>query len=186
MVDIRHEPGPGMKQLEILVQGMQGLEGKAGFPASAVYEDGTPIAYIATIQELGDPESGIPPRSFVRTTVTEKSETWKGIMSRGAKAIIAGSADPMTVMEKLASTAAGDMRKKITQIVAPPLKEATILARLRRRASYQNMKLGGKGRANARAKVRAQIAGGLTGAIAKPLVDSGDMLAALTYEVHKT
>ncbi|MDL2105264.1 hypothetical protein QQJ69_19235, partial [Proteus mirabilis] len=39
-----------------------------GFFEHSKYPDGTPIAYVASIQELGYPAGGIPPRPFLRPT----------------------------------------------------------------------------------------------------------------------
>lgn len=128
---------------------------KVGFFEDAQYPDGTPVAYIAAIQEFGYPEGNIPPRSFIRTTISEKKADWNALMVKGARAIIRGKQSVESVMEGMGLQAEGDMRKKITEINDPPLKEATLAARRRRGNSS-----------------------------AKPLNDTGYMLSQLVSQVE--
>lgn len=80
-------------------------------------------------------------------------------MKKGFTAVIKGTRTSAQVMEALGLMAAGDVRKKITQIFTPPLAISTI-------------------------KARARKAGPSARAISiKPLNDSGLMLATLTHVV---
>jgi len=133
------------------------LQAKVGFFASAHYPDGTPIAYIATIQEFGFPAGGIPSRSFIRSTINEKKGSdWKKTMAGGGKAVVLGKLAPSDVLEMMALQAEGNIRKKITKITEPPLSERTLAGR--------------RSRGN-----------GST----KPLNDTGAMLAHLTSVVEE-
>ena len=126
--------------------------GEAGWFESAKYEDGTPVAYVASIQEYG--HGPIPPRSFMRTTIADKREEWKGLFMDGAKAVVAGGESAGSVMDKVSSLAAGQVREKISKIHKPPLAESTKSSR--------------RSRGNTSTK---------------PLVDTGHMLATLTHNV---
>jgi len=122
---------------------------------SGAYEDGTPVAYVAAIQEFGSPEQNIPPRSFMRSTVTEKSTEWS---NKYAKILMSGNPD--NAAEVLGQVAAGDVREKIATIQDPPLQESTIKARVRSMADNATV-----------------------GALNKPLVQTGLLLGSISHEV---
>lgn len=133
------------------------MQTQVGWLDGAKYEDGTPVAYVAAIQEFGSAEKGNPPRSFMRTTVSEKSEEWTKLLESGARAVINGNATIEQVMAGLGMAAEGDIRKKISQIQAPPLKKSTIASRKRKLAN--NKKVGN---------------------LTKPLVETSLMINSLT------
>ena len=155
--------GPGIKVLEKALENISGMTTSVGWFPGAKYQDGTPVAYVATIQEYGSPMNGIPPRSFMRTTIAEKENEWAKLARSGAKAIIAENASPKMVMTGLGLAASGDIRKKITEINSPPLKASTIAARKRKLSKGKEV-------------------GGLT----KPLVESSLMLTTLTSTVESS
>lgn len=155
--------GPGIKSLEKALKNVSGLTTKVGWFKGAKYQDGTPVAYVATIQEYGSPMNGIPPRSFMRTTIAEKENEWAKLARSGAKAIIAGNASPKMVMEGLGLAASGDVRKKISEINSPALKAGTIEARKRKLSKGKKV-----------------------GALTKPLVETGLMVASLTSTVESS
>lgn len=133
---------------------------RVGFFPSAKYDDGTPVAYVATIQEFGSPAQGIPPRPFMRTTVAERESVWVRIAKQGARAVVKGSATGEQVLDMIAQQAAGDIRKTISDLTSPPLKPATIAARLRERADKVTV-----------------------GKLTKPLIDTALLYDSVTYEV---
>lgn len=137
---------------------------KVGWLGGANYDDGTPIAGVAAVQEFGYTPKNIPPRPFMRTTIAEQEEAWKRVAAKFAKRIGSGG-EMADLMEGLGGVAAGDIRKKIAEITQPRLKPATIANRLRRYTSP------GKGKA-------APVEG-----IEKPLIDSGWMMNTLTHKV---
>lgn len=158
--------GPGKKQLESLntALGEGDLVGKVGWFEGAKYEDGTPIAYVAAIQEFGTTSNGgfIPPRSFFRTTIAEKRAEWMDYARRGAKAMLKGET-LRNVLDIIGARARGDVQHKIKQINSPALADSTMAARLYRRRQK-----------NARAKT----------ASTKPLIDTGMMLASIQNSVE--
>ncbi|CRY71473.1 hypothetical protein [Yersinia pseudotuberculosis] len=138
---------------------LNSMQMRVGWMESARYADGKPVAGIAVVQEYGTEDLTIPPRSFMRTTQDEKKIEWDSNMKKGFTAVIKGTRTSAQVMEALGLMAAGDVRKKITQIFTPPLAISTI-------------------------KARARKAGPSARAISiKPLNDSGLMLATLTHVV---
>lgn len=108
------------------------LVGKVGWFEGATYEDGTPVAYVATIQEFGYPAGKIPSRSFMRTTIAEQETAWKKLMLSGAKAMFLGNETMDTVLQKMAMRAEGDIRLKINSINEPALRPWTLAARKKR------------------------------------------------------
>ncbi len=154
---------PGLKKLEGALRSVKRMQTKVGWFPGAKYEDGTPVAYVAVIQEYGAtlPNGTIPPRSFMRTTVEEKKEEWSKIAQSGAKAVTSGKVTVRNVMEGIGMAVAGDIRKKITEITTPPLKESTI-----------------------RAKKAKLAEGKKVGSLTKPLIETGLMMESLTSTVE--
>lgn len=160
--------GKAIRKREMTLRLLEGarelsdVQGKVGFFESAKYPDGTPVAQVAVVHEFGYTEGGIPPRPFMRTTANEQSANWSEAFGKGAKAIAKGRFSATQVMDAVGQLAAGDIRKKISEIQSPPLKEATIKARKRR---YKDRKT--------------------TGNLTKPLVDTAVMVNSVTNIVEK-
>lgn len=145
--------------LERLAQSVRDLERKraqVGFFDTAHYPDGTPVAYVATIQEFG--HGPIQPRSFMRSTIEEQRTAWQKTLAAGAKRVLADKMTTMQMFEAFGMAAAGDVKEKIISIMAPELSEATIYARLHRTNKPKNTS-------------------------AKPLVDTGIMLDSVESKV---
>lgn len=151
---------PGIN-LNAALQGIENKVGKVGFFPGAIYDDGTPVAYVAAIQEFGVPEKNIPSRSFMRSTIKEQQQNWSAIAKNGSRAVLSGKLQASDLMDMIGQKAAGDMRKKISTITTPALKQSTIDARLSRKADKATV-----------------------GSLTKPLVDSGLMLQSLTSVVE--
>lgn len=164
MVNVIHKPGArSIKQIELALESLKGKVGKVGWFEKSKYDDKakTPVAYVATIQEYGDPARGIPARPFMRPTIENKQALWRKIAEQGSKNILEGKDTAQAVMERIGLRAAGDIRRTISQIWLPPLSPRTIAARLAKRK-------------------KKKITKGLT----KPLIDTGIMLGTLTNTVE--
>lgn len=125
-VSVRQVPGAGAKQLQVLIKGLANKQGKVGWFSDAKYENGTPVAYIAQIQELGSPAQSTPPRSFMRTTVMEKRSEWSSLIKDAAKAVLSGAMTPDKAMGLLTLQAKGDVQTKIADIREPELSPITL------------------------------------------------------------
>lgn len=171
---------PGaLPKLRAAVAGLDGSEGRVGWFPSAKYQDGTPVAGVAAVQEFGS--GATPPRSFFRTTNAEKQPAWKATSEKLAKAVIQGKLAPAQLQEGLCLAAEGDVRAKIGKIFEPPLSTITLLARMHR-------KKGGVVTGKTIGALAAKADAGpqrISGISTKPLVDSGFMLATLTSQVTK-
>lgn len=128
-VTVKRVQGPGAKRLNALIKGAGDKDGKVGYFESARYEDGTPVAYVAIIQELGSPANNIPPRSFMRTTTLEKRRSWAELAKRGAQLVLKGEITPYQAMLGLVTQAKGDVQAKIAAIQDPPLSPITLALR---------------------------------------------------------
>ena len=140
---------------------IQNKQVKVGWLDGARYQDGTPVAYVATIHEFGSPQNGIPPRPFVRPTISERQGEWKELVASGAQGMINGNASANDVLVGLGLQVEGDIRLKISEIQSPPLKESTIAAKRNKLADSET-----------------------TGSLDKPLVETGLMIGSLSSEVE--
>lgn len=162
MAKVKRTFRSGGARLQQALQDIGSKVGKVGWFASSKYQDGTPVAYVAAIHEHGVPEKGIPMRPTMRPTAQAQRTHWARLAQAGFAAVFRGAATPADVMEKVSAKAAGDVRKAISQIRTPPLKVATVKARLRGKKQGKVVSL----------------------TAAKPLVDSRVLLNTLTHIVE--
>lgn len=126
MVEVKSVPGPGRKNLDVLIKGFGDRQGKVGYLDKSQYDDGTPVAYVAAIQEFGAPTKSIPPRSFIRTTIMDEKQNWGKLVEQGAKQTLKGSQNPEKVLDSLVLQAKGDIQAKISSIHSPELSPITL------------------------------------------------------------
>ena len=72
MAAVKHSNPNAFKNLEVNLAQLGNSEAKVGWFENAKYSDGTPVAYIASIQEFGYPEGNIPPRLGMRFTAASR------------------------------------------------------------------------------------------------------------------
>lgn len=132
---------------------------RVGFFENSKYPDGTPIAYVAAIQEFG--YGPIPPRPFMRPAEEANKGKWLKGIAAGVRGVIAGNVTLDHALEQVGMVAAGDVRKAIKAVTAPPLAESTVRARQRRKKGKKSVSR-------------------------KPLVDTGEMLQAVNSAVVTT
>lgn len=154
---VKQVPGPGRKFLEQAIKDFQRKQARVGFFEHSKYPDGTPAAYVATIQEFGYPEGGIPARPFFRPTLEEKREYFRNALLKGSKAVLAGKMTVAHMLEVFGGNAAGQIKIAISKVTEPPLSDATIASRQSRRKS--------------------------PGVSTKPLVDTGYMISQVDSDV---
>jgi hypothetical protein len=157
------KPGGGVQKLAAAIRGLDGVRGKVGYFETAKYPDGTPVAYVASIQEFGSAEQNIPPRPTMRTTIAEQSPEWTKQFGKGAKAVAAGTVTAPQVMGAVGMLAAADVAKAVSALTSPPLKQSTIDARRRRYADKKTV-----------------------GNLSKPLVDTAVMVNSITHIVEES
>ena len=136
----------GRKQVEV------------GFFETAHYPDGTPVAYVAAIQEFGSPQNNIPARPFFRPTVSGERGAWQDNMRQAVAAIARGDVRLVPALTQVGLAAAADVSTTITRVSDPALSEATIYNRRHRTNKQRNQST-------------------------KPLIDTGLMLQSVTAQV---
>lgn len=124
--------GPGLEAMEKALKELASRGVEVGFQEDKQYPDGTPIAYVAAIQEFG-PYA----RPFFRPTMEAKKLEWGVNVARGAIAVANGKIGVDAMLQQVGMSAAGDIQKAIIAVTAPPLKDSTIAARARRNAAGQ-------------------------------------------------
>lgn len=166
--------GPGVARLVAALKELDGLQAKTGWFETAKYEDGTPVAYVAAVQEFGN--GPIPPRPFMRPTVAAKGPEWMDLLGEGARAILTGGATPVGVLEAVALRAAGDVAETVSEIQSPPLSMLTLAARAK---TGPNRRLSG-----GRELGEAGAMMGPFNVSTKPLVWTGQMIQSVTGVVE--
>lgn len=131
---------------------------KVGFFSHSKYPDGTPIAAVARVQVLGSAKNNIPARDFMRPPMEQGAPNYQKGVAKAFRDAAQGKASLETGLNAVGEVAAGDVKQGLASLRKPALKEATIKARARRH--------------------HAGIASD------KPLVDTGQMLQAITYVVE--
>jgi hypothetical protein len=169
MAKVKRVLGPAYGPLQTAIKTLNEVQGKVGWFESAHYPSGVPVALVAAVNEYGWPEHNIPPRLGMRATADAMRQKWTEIAASASKRVLAGTMTAWQAMELIGLTAAGDIRKHITQVVSPPLKPATVAARI------AAAKAAGNGRGLNRV---------IPISISKPLVASSELLGSLTSVVE--
>jgi len=149
--------GPGKALVHKIVAQAQARHILAGFLASAIYESGIPVAYVAAIMEYGCPAKNIPPRPIFGPTVDRCEATWRELAKRLGQAVLQGKLTPDQALEQLGLAATGDLAETLINTNEPPLAERTIINR-----EYKKRR------------------GFPVGSLTKPLQESGYMLSQIT------
>ncbi|OWO79286.1 hypothetical protein B5C26_21140 [Photorhabdus luminescens] len=155
--------GAGLKALEARIRALGKKKVVVGVPASANHarKDGLSNATIAAAHEFGVP-GHIPERSFLRSTLNENKEKAADFLSRKLKEALTTDGNVTMPLIMVGQNLVGEIGKKIEAGISPPLSEATKAARRRKNKS-------------AKAKEGRKMT---------PLHDTGNLLAAITYEVR--
>jgi hypothetical protein len=131
----------------------------AGFFESAKYANGTPVAYIAAIQEFGYPEGNIPSRPFFRNAIKANEQKWGDVAGRLIESAIEGKLSESQALEQLGSMIKGDIQESIIDGDFESLKQSTLVARQSRKRT--------------------------AGVANKPLIDTGHMMRSVDYTVEE-
>jgi len=150
---------------------------KVGFLEGATFPDGTSIPMVAALQNFGAPRVKIPPRPFFSNMVKDKSPSWP---QATADLLKDNDYDATKTLNQVGAGVKGQLQQSIVDTYAPALSPVTVMLR-GMRSHDQNLVVTGKTVGEARRRVAA----GLTnyGASTKPLIDHGDMLNAVDFEV---
>ena len=119
--------------IEKLAQYLGNHRVKTGFFETDLYHDGTPVAYVAAIQEFGYAEGNIPSRPFFRNAIEAREGAWIQTMRKLVLAATEGRLTGEQAMNQMGLMQAGDVKDSITDGQYAPLKQSTLDARQRRK-----------------------------------------------------
>lgn len=142
-----------------MLENIKHREIQVGFFETAHYPDGTPVAYVAAIQEFGYPSGNIPPRPFMRPAIAENKEEWSRQIAAGIRAALRGAIDVDNALEQVGRIGAGNVQNAIRAVTTPALAESTIRNRRTRKNRNKNQSV-------------------------KPLIDTATMLQSVTSKVE--
>lgn len=182
MVDITRDNPTAFKTLDDHLTALDGVVGRVGWFEGSAYPDGTPVAYVAAIQELGSPSNKIPARSFMRSTAMEKDAVWKQVANIVSTRVLEGKMTPAAAMETLCIQAQEDIKEKINTISAPPLSQITLGLRKWREKNPGKAVTGATVGMVARQLREGTL--DTSGVSDKPLIDSTLMITTLTHTVE--
>ena len=103
-----------------------GMVAQIGFPSGKNYPDGTPVAYVATIQEFGAPAVNIPPRPFIQPTVRTEKNYWSSVLASQIPKVVRGKMTAFDALDLVGIVAKTGIQQKISSIYSPPNSPATI------------------------------------------------------------
>lgn len=121
----------GWDDLNERIKAMQNRVVKVGWFESAMYDDNTPVAQVAAIQEFGAPGANIPPRPFFHPCIASHSDEWANKLASGTKAVLDGKISGDEVLTVVGQLAAGQLQQTISEVREPPLAPATLAQRAR-------------------------------------------------------
>lgn len=145
----------GIDRLKQMLKEIEAKQVQVGWFETSKYEDGTPVAYVATIQEFG--HGAIPARPFMRPTMQQQREEWKNTLKKGFRRVVNDQMEAEEMLLAFGLSAAGDVASSIEAVTAPPLSQVTLEARQSKKKTE--------------------------GVSKKPLVDTGQMIQSVTAQV---
>ncbi len=155
----------------------KGKVAQVGIPAGLAYEDGTSVAYVAAIQEMGAPDVKIPERPFFKPAIAQHSDEWSAIMRGMVPKVGAGEITADEVLDAVGITAVADIQQAIADVDSPTLSPITVMLRKWRK---DGRTITGKTVGEAAAAVdKGEDPGGDD----KPLNDTGLLIASVRNAV---
>lgn len=145
--------------LEGLMKYLSSHQVNVGFFETDKYADGTPVAYVAAIQEFGYPEGNIPSRPFFRNAIKANERKWEETAGRLVLSATEGRIAKEEALNRLGAMAAGDVQESILDGSYEPLKQSTLDARQSRKRTK--------------------------GVGTKPLIDTSHMMDQVKHVVEK-
>lgn len=163
-----------------VLEQLQHREIQIGFFETAVYPDGTPVAYVAAIQEFGS--GPIPPRPFLRPAAADNKDKWGKLAASGIKAALREAIQLDDALEQVGFVGAGDVQNAIKAVTSPELSPVTLEIRALKK---QGVKISKKVVGIAAQDYALDGLSSAAAAVsAKPLVDTGYMLQSVTSKVE--
>lgn len=147
-----------------------------GVPAGKTEKDGTPLAMIAAVHEFG--AGDVPERPFLRVTPVKHRMKYIRLNRINLVKMLRGQMTAETALGQLGEMCKGDVQAEIRHGNFKPLAPKTIRARERKRSGDYNDEL-------SRKVEKKRAAGNAAGPIDRPLIDSGQLVQSITWEIAK-
>jgi hypothetical protein len=168
-----------LKKLSKQLKEADKKELQVGWFSSAKYDNNTPVAYVAALNEFGRNA-----RPFIRPAIAENKKDWNSTLNAALKQMLAGNLTPDKAMTILGLQVEGDIKQSIVSGDHAPLSPITLaIRRLKNDGVKINATLVGM---VADAVARGETGPGQLGQPSgntDPLRDTGYMLATITHEV---
>lgn len=183
----------GVKKMQKALAAITEAKVMVGIPAKNAERDeeednDKPInnAAIGYIQEKGAPEHNLPARPFLVPGVRNAQPTTIALFREGSVKALSGETGAVKQsMEAAGLNAASQVRKVITDVIPPPLSWATIQGRLDKLATHKDKNIRKLAAAFGPSQYMDYAAGKDVGLEFTPLVDTGQLLASITYVIRK-
>ncbi len=149
---------------------------RVGFFEDATYPDGTSVAMVAALQEFGS--GPIPARSYFRTMIAEKQDSWANQIIGRLKA---NKWDAKKTLDELAEfVIKPQLQASIISINSPPLSPITLMLRKMKKDDPSLVVTG-----SVVGEAAQRVAAGElpTGVSTKPLIETSHMLNSVASEV---
>ena len=169
--------------LKILIKNLDALgktSTRIGWFEDSAYPAGRPVAAVAAGNELGIPSRSIPPRPFMRPTISAKKNEWMEKAAKLAKRVINGKMTAFEAMDTIGAIIEGDVSQTIATLTSPPLSPITLGARKYRE---QGKIVTGATIGEIARKLKDGTLD-ISGVSTKPLVDSATMIDTLTHQTE--
>lgn len=128
-MEIKQSNPKAFQELDLRIKELQSKEAKVGYFENSKYPDGTPVAYVAAIQEMGSPARSIPPRPTMRPAQLETENQVRAIAAQGAQQILEGKNTAYNVMSLIGLAVQNQVSKNIATLVSPALSPLTLAIR---------------------------------------------------------
>lgn len=114
-----------LRELRARYSGLSSV--KVGVPqGEGAYEDGTPLAVIAAVQEFGSANGQVPERSFLRVPLRAGQDRFQQIFRQLLPQVNSGELTMFQVLSQVGAAAAATSQEAISQGIAPPNAPSTI------------------------------------------------------------
>jgi hypothetical protein len=142
---------------------------KVGIPSSEKETDGTSLAMIGAVNEFGSPDKGIPERPFLRPGTRRGKPDFIRLNRVNLVKMLRKQMSIDKGLGQLGAMAVGKVKQEIRNGEFKALAADTIAARKRRLSPKY------------RAKLEAKLGHPLN--LDKPLIDSGNLIQGVTYQI---
>ena len=124
--------GAGTRYLKKFLKDLKKNHLEVGWFEGANYDDGIPVAYVASIHEYGYEPKNIPPRSFMLPAQMKNGKEWVKLFGQITHDASYGKITAVQGLDVIGGTATQDVKDAIKDIKEPDIEQATKDARAKK------------------------------------------------------